>query len=65
MWVTISGWSNDGHYVTHVVPDEDLYEHILSPQCWCCPGLDMEHMVATHNSADKREDFETGIRKPS
>jgi hypothetical protein len=65
MWVTISGWSGDGHYVTHVVPDEDLYEHILSPHCWCCPNLDMEHMVATHNSADKREDFEAGIRKPS
>jgi hypothetical protein len=65
MWLTISGISKDGHEVTHVVPDEDLYEHTLSPFCWCSPSLDMEHMIATHNSADKREEFETGKRKPS
>lgn len=64
-WLTISGWVKEGFRATHVVPDDDLYDHILSPNCWCCPSLDMEYMVATHNSADRREEFETGQRKPS
>ena len=65
MWITISGRANDGTQSTHVVPDEDLYEHVLSYDCWCQPSLDIEYMIATHNSADKREEFETGQRKPS
>ena len=64
MWLTIVGKSKDGA-VIHVVPEDDIYEHILDGECWCSPAVDVEHMVITHNSADGREDFETGRRKPS
>jgi len=51
--------------VTHVIPVDDLHDHEMSSECWCQPGLDHEHWVATHNSADGREEFESGMRKPS
>ena len=51
--------------VTHVVPLDDMYEHQLEADCWCCPDIDTDHFVATHNSADHREEYESGERKPS
>jgi hypothetical protein len=64
-WQSITGMTPKGHLVTHVIPVDDLHEHYMSDECWCCPELDDEHWVATHNSADRREEFESGARKPS
>lgn len=49
----------------HVVPVNDLFPHVLSyAHCWCHPRLDDdEPSVVVHNSADGREDYETGRRK--
>lgn len=50
----------------HVIPCDDLREHTLSEDCWCNPSPgDRYSEVLTHNSADKREEFEKGIRKMS
>ena len=65
MWHSISGVTPCGSIVTHIVPGEDLYPHELSADCWCGPDLDHEFWIATHRSADGREDFESGRRKPS
>jgi hypothetical protein len=46
-----------------VSPIGDLREHVMSERCWCKPFWDGNVLV--HNSADQREKFETGQRKPS
>ena len=50
---------------THVVPLNDLREHTEDATCWCNPRVDEELNLDTHNSADNREAFETGERKPT
>ena len=50
---------------THVVPLNDLREHVEDATCWCNPRADEELNLVTHNSADNREAFETGERKPT
>lgn len=50
---------------THVVPLNDLREHTEDATCWCDPRVDEELNLVTHNSADNREAFETGERKPT
>lgn len=57
----------DGKKDYHVTPIDDLREHPLEPTCWCNPEVetDGQHTAYTHNSADHREDYETGARKPS
>lgn len=50
---------------THIIPVDDLREHVELASCWCSPELDDELMLAVHNSADNREAFETKERKPS
>jgi hypothetical protein len=62
-WEVITGESEAGGGVTHIIPVEDIREHALRDDCWCEPRLDYEHWIATHNSADGREQFETGARK--
>jgi hypothetical protein len=47
----------------HVIPTNDLREHIESKRCWCRPTIDGG--VVVHNAADGREKFETGERKVS
>lgn len=44
----------------HVVPLNDLREHIVDPavECWCRPTMD-EFGVVVHNSLDRRELYET------
>lgn len=64
-WQSITGMTPKGFMVTHVIPVGDTYDHEFSDQCWCQPELDDEYWVATHHSADRREDFENGRRKPS
>lgn len=64
-WQSITGLTDKGYTVTHIIPVDDLFDHGLSSDCWCHPQLDDEFFVATHNSADGREYFENGMRKPS
>lgn len=64
-WTIYIGQTEAGHTVSHVIPDDDLYEHAMSDFCWCEPELDHEDWVATHHSFDNREAFEEGRRKPS
>ncbi len=52
--------------IHHIYPIGDLREHdTYGRTCWCNPKYDQEHGLIVHNSADGREDFETGKRKPS
>jgi hypothetical protein len=51
--------------VVHVVPVNDLREHIASKDCWCKPTEeDGWPDVFVHHAMDKREEYENG-RKPS
>lgn len=48
----------------HVYPLGDTRTHSVgNDPCWCNPQE--QDGVIVHNSADGREDFETGKRKPS
>lgn len=48
----------------HVMPVNDLREHVDSPDCWCKPTpAEDEPRVLVHHSMDGREDFETGKRR--
>ena len=64
-WILTGFVSEMGNLVQHVVPTDDLYEHELLPTCWCCPKIGAKDFLAIHNSADEREKFERGERKPS
>jgi hypothetical protein len=45
----------------HVVPLNDLREHVSLPSCWCKPTLDDEEFdVYVHHSLDGRERYEEG-----
>jgi hypothetical protein len=52
--------------VWHVVPVDDIRQHICDKDqhCWCNPVYDAEHDIYVHNSADGREAYEDGLRKP-
>ena len=55
--------------VYHVTPKDDIYRHVVDRKgsCWCCPVLDdtdPEEITFMHNSYDRREDYEEGLRKP-
>lgn len=50
----------------HVSPIDDLMPHKLCRSCWCMPIEDDVHEhILHHQSMDRREDFESGIRLPS
>ena len=45
----------------HVIPLNDLREHVAERSCWCKPTLDDEEFdVYIHHSLDKRESYEQG-----
>ena len=45
----------------HVVPMNDLKDHIASVDCWCGPTEDDERPgVWVHHSMDRREEYEQG-----
>lgn len=52
----------------HIVPMGDIREHELDEDCWCEPDVgedeDGDAMVI-HLSADGREAYESGERKPN
>ncbi len=46
----------------HVMPIDDMVEHIESPSCPCGPSEDtQEPRVMIHHSADRREDVERQV----
>lgn len=53
--------------VMHIVPVDDVKEHLLARdgRCWCNPRVEWNGLVYVHNSADGREDYEEGRRKPN
>ena len=52
--------------IWHVLPINDLRDHIESPNCWCRPKRDEEDQrIIIHNSMDNRELYEEGQRKKS
>lgn len=48
----------------HVYPIGDDKVHVMSRECWCQPEYDEEQEVWIHHSADGREEYESGKRKP-
>ncbi len=49
-----------------VIPLNDLRDHVSGPKCWCDPVEDdVAAGLYVHKSADGRESFEDGSRKPS
>lgn len=44
----------------HILPINDIKEHVESFDCWCDPVIknDLPPYVVVHNSADRRELFE-------
>jgi hypothetical protein len=50
----------------HVVPDNDVHQHVLSESCPCRPEEDLEayYPVFKHRAYDQRECYELGHRKP-
>jgi hypothetical protein len=58
-WVAIQ---HEGH--THVLPRSDTGNHQWE-NCPCCPQVDEEHFIVSHNSFDGREAFASGERKVS
>jgi hypothetical protein len=50
----------------HVVPVDDLRDHVCTAQCWCQPTQDEEEpLLYVHHAMDQRELYETGERKPA
>ena len=52
----------DNMTLMHVVPVNDLREHITNGECWCNPEVNDDGVVV-HHSLDQRETYEEG-RKP-
>lgn len=45
----------------HIIPLDDLREHVTSVDCWCHPTPDVdEPLVIVHHSMDRREEYEEG-----
>lgn len=42
----------------HIIPEDDLREHIPNASCECNPVFDDENQIFTHRSYDKREKVE-------
>lgn len=62
-----SGWAvieERGGLFRHVVPINDLHDHLVDGEfeCWCHPKIE-DGGVIVHNSADKRELYERGEQK--
>lgn len=48
----------------HVVPLNDLRDHVARIDCWCHPTPDEEEpLVIIHHSLDQREKYESGELK--
>lgn len=50
---------------TQVVPLDDLWPHVVSSPCPCCPTVNEDLEIMVHSSYDGREAFERKTRLPS
>lgn len=41
----------------HVVPVNDLRDHVAKSDCWCKPN-EIDNKVFVHNAMDRREQYE-------
>jgi hypothetical protein len=65
-WELVPIYWRNAVTVTHLVPCNDIRQHQLDPVCWCQPVEDQETPdFWIHNSADGREKFEQGERRPN
>jgi len=63
--MVVSDDERDTDEVTHIIPVGDVRAHELTIHCWCWPKPDDEEpLIMIHNSADGREQYEGGYRKP-
>ena len=51
--------NREGDGQLHVVPINDLRDHVTSVDCWCSPIINDDGIVI-HNSLDGREKYENG-----
>lgn len=56
--------------INHVYPVDDLREHVVDTKegvCWCNPEVEYieGEEIYIHNAMDGREQYETGVRKPT
>ena len=65
--VNVEGRNKQMNDDWHVTPIGDLKEHEESEECWCDPECHYRGLtkIIVHNSMDRREDYETGKRKPN
>ena len=48
----------------HIVPENDLREHLVNKDCWCNPDVDEEfENIIIHHALDGRDLYETGERR--
>jgi hypothetical protein len=55
-WEALVNGAHDGN--RHVLPIDDLREHVENRDCWCKPVLsrtDDNRILVTHNALDGRE----------
>lgn len=50
---------SNAHLLTHVIPTNDIREHVTDESCWCNPTVD-DDLIVIHNSMDERETYEEG-----
>ena len=61
MWISLRHQIDE-----HVMPVNDLRDHEITLQCWCCPTEDDECPgLFVHHAMDQREQFENGERVAS
>ena len=48
---------------SEVIPIDDLREHTPGFSCWCRPADD--EGIISHNALDRREEYESGARRPN
>lgn len=46
----------------HIIPVNDDLQHTCYKTCWCEPR-ELDDLQWMHNSFDRREDYENGLRK--
>jgi hypothetical protein len=64
-WVELPGETLEGHSVIHIVPQNDITNHVFSEKCACQPDEDDEEAdIWHHNAFDGREEYEYRGRKP-
>ena len=65
-WLRVSLTDETGVMHHHVIPMDDLREHVESLSCWCgAIRDDVEPCVISHFAMDRREEYERGERQSS